>query len=65
MNQIIIKHSSSNGREYGYGLYINAIINGEIYASECIDKNANRDEIRASEKRVRAKARREYKKIGN
>jgi len=61
--RITIKHAGDNGLEYGYGLYINAIIDGEIYASECINKNANTEEIKSSEKRVRAKARREYKKI--
>ena len=60
---ITIKHAGNNGREYGYGVYINAIIDGVIYASECLNKNANADDIKASEKRVRAKARREYKKM--
>jgi len=52
-NKIIkIHHSNQNGTEYGYGLYINAVVGNTIHASECIAKTAGADEIKHAEKLV-------------
>ena len=55
--KIRIKHDSQNGRECGYGLYINAIIDGEIWHSICLPKTAGADEIKRAERQARNNAR--------
>lgn len=58
-NKIEIEHSNSNGKEFGYGIYINGIPEGtnEIWASECLPRDATDKQIKAAEKRVRRLAR--------
>jgi len=60
MTTIHIEHSDRNATEYGYGLYINAVVDSVIWASECLPKDAAPEEIKKAEKRVRARARRAY-----
>lgn len=70
MYKIEIRHEDNNGREYGYGIYVNAYVTwddtGGIpvrYASECVPRdNINAETLKAAEKRVRAKAHRAAKK---
>jgi hypothetical protein len=74
--KVTIKQEDHNSKEYGYGLYINGYVqdteiaaitddksDGMIFASVCLPKNASDNEIKSTEKRVRAKALREYKKF--
>lgn len=53
MKKITIKHSDNNGKEFGYGLYINAIGDGCVMASECLSRSASNEDIKAAERRVR------------
>ena len=74
--KITIKQEDRNSQEFRYGLYINAYVqdteiaaitddksDGMIFASIMLKKDASDDEIKSAEKRVRAKALREYKKF--
>lgn len=67
MITVEIRHEKQNGREYGYGIYVNGYVtdtkweNGPwLYASECVPFHASPENIRAAEKRVRQNARRAY-----
>ena len=66
--ELRIKHESDNGKEYGYGVYVNAYITDEwdnemLYASECVAFGRNTPEaIKKAECRVRQNARRAYKR---
>jgi len=68
--KVKIEHSNSNATQFGYGLYINGITAfpspypNEILASECLRRNATDVEIKRAEVRVRAKALREFNKLG-
>ena len=73
MIRVTVKRENSNGREFGYGVYVNAYVAwedfdspedaGMLYASECVPFGQNDEKhLKAAEKRVRAKARRIAKK---
>ena len=55
--KIRIEVSNKTASEYGYGKYINAIIDNTIWAWECLSLDASEKEIKAAIKRVREKAR--------
>jgi len=55
--KINIEVSNKTASEYGYGKYINAIIDNTIWAWECLPLDASEKEIKAAIKRVREKAR--------
>lgn len=55
--KIRIEVSNKTASEYGYGKYVNAIIDNMIWAWECLPKDASDQEIEAAIKRVREKAR--------
>jgi len=63
---IRIEHSDHNTKEFGYGLYINGVTDfpqgypNTVLASECLQRDADDEQIRQAERRVRAKALREY-----
>jgi len=61
-SKIVIEHSNNNGKEFGYGIYINGVSTfssggGVIWASECLPKDAADERIKAAEHRVRRLAR--------
>jgi len=76
MIKVEIRHENSNGKEFGYGTYVNGYIIDDwfevdgysdggqgIYASECVPRGANTEKrIKAAERRVRRTAMRRYKK---
>ena len=71
MITITVKHEDNNGKESGYGVYVNAYVTWDdvdggipvLYASECVPFGYNTpNSIKSSEKRVRAKAHRIAKK---
>ena len=55
--KIRIEVSSKTASEWGYGKYINAIIDNTIWAWECLSLDASEKEIKAAIKRVRERAR--------
>lgn len=58
-----IVESDNNGREYGYGVYLNAIgDDGIIYASVCLNKNATETQIKRQRRNVLSRGRRAYNK---
>jgi|GEM_PF-3883830 len=74
--KVTVKQENHNSQEFRYGLYINGYVqdteiaaitddksDGMIFASIMLKKDASDDEIKSAEKRVRAKALREYKKF--
>ncbi len=64
--KIRIEHSDGNAREFGYGLYINAVTDfphgypNSIMASECLPRDSTAADIRRAEKRVRARGLRKF-----
>ena len=60
--KITIEVSNKTASEYGYGIYVNAIIDNTVWAWECLPKNASDQDIKAATKRVRSKARYAFKK---
>ena len=74
-NEMIIKidHADKNATEQGYGLYINCHIkhvdeignksDGLIFASDCLPKDASESDIKKSERNVRRRAIRAFKKF--
>ena len=77
--KIKIEHSDRNTKEFGYGIYINGFYRvpeeaitalglrtpypDTALASECIPFASTETEIKQAEKRVRAKALREFNKL--
>lgn len=59
---IRIDVSNKTASEYGYGKYVNAIIDNIVWAWECLPKDASDEEVKAASKRVRAKARYAFNK---
>jgi len=71
MITVTVKHEKDNGRESGYGVYVNAYVSfddllGDIptlYASECVPFGKNTEKnLKAAEHRVRRNATRRAKK---
>lgn len=73
MIKVTVKRENNNGREFGYGVYVNAYITWDdipddipaLYASECIPFGQNTEKnLKAAERRVKRnatrKAKREY-----
>lgn len=66
--QVTVRQENNNGREYGYGVYVNAYVtdkwgNETRYASECVPFGRNTPEnIACAERRVKANARAAFKK---
>jgi hypothetical protein len=65
MITIEVKHENDNGREWGYGIYVNAYVKWDDdpgalpvrYASECVPFGRNTPaNLRAAERRVRRQA---------
>ena len=65
MITVTVKHEQTNGKEFGYGVYVNAYVSWDdlpdntplLYASECVPFGKNTPKvIKAAEKRMRAKA---------
>ena len=52
-----VSEGDSDGKSFGYGLYVNASIDQIIYASECVAKDSSADAIQAARRRVLARAR--------
>jgi len=63
--KITIEISDRTASEWGYGKYINGIIDNLIWAWECLPKDASDQEIKAAIKRVRSKALYHYNKEFN
>jgi len=71
MITVEIKHEDNNGREFGYGIYVNGYIWDDefdspmpvgMYASECVPFGQNTSEnIKKAERRVKRAAMRRYK----
>jgi len=55
--KIRIEVSNKTASEYGYGKYVNALIDNTIWAWECLSLDTSREEVKAASKRVREKAR--------
>ena len=55
--KIRIEVSNKTASEYGYGKYVNALIDNTIWAWECLSLDASREEVRAASIREREKAR--------
>ena len=61
--KVEIQHEKQNGREFGYGIYVNGYVTDKfgigpwMYASECVPFKASPEQIKAAEKRVRQNAR--------
>lgn len=71
MVSVKIQEEADNGKEYGYGVYINgyvydnSLFDGENtfvghYASECIPVHCPDEWLKAAKNRVRSNARRRY-----
>lgn len=60
--RVVTEVSNKTASEYGYGKYVNAIIDNTVWAGECLPKDASDQDIKSATKRVRAKARYAYKK---
>jgi hypothetical protein len=60
-----IEISDRNGTEYGYGVYINAVDDGIIYASSCMSKNASKQSIAREKRNVLARGRRALSRIND
>jgi hypothetical protein len=57
-----IKLENQNGREYGYGIYVNVHRDGMIWASRMVSKNADEATIKKACRNALASARRAYEK---
>lgn len=71
MITVTVRREDNNGREFGYGVYVNAYVTWDdipndspmLYASECVPFGKNDEKnLKAAEKRVKAKAQRIAKK---
>ena len=71
MITVTVKHENNNGKEFGYGVYVNAYVVWDddidsipvLYASECVPFGQNTEKaLKAAEKRVRRNAERRAKK---
>ena len=72
MVEVEIRHENGDGKESGYGVYVNGYIRDEmfdppevggIYASECVPFGKNTPEtLAAAEKRVRRTAMDRYRR---
>lgn len=60
--KITIEISNKTASEYGYGKYVNAVIENSIWAWECLPFDATDADVKAAAKRVRARARYAYEK---
>jgi len=60
--KVTIEISNKTASEYGYGKYVNAVIENSIWAWECLPFDATDTDIKAAAKRVSARARYAYEK---
>jgi len=71
MITVTVKHEDDNGKEFGYGVYVNAYVSWDdipgdiptLYASECVPFGQNTDaNLKKAERRVRRNAERKAKR---
>jgi hypothetical protein len=71
MFTVEIRHENGDGKEFGYGVYVNAYVSFDefeddiplLYASECVPFGQNDEQhLKAAERRVRRNAERKVKR---
>jgi len=60
--KVSIEISNKTTSEWGYGKYINGLIDDRVWAWECLPKSASDEDVKAAARRVRARALYAYKK---
>ena len=53
---VLVQAADDNGREYGYGRYINGVVGGVIEASETLPMDAAQADIDAAAARIAKRA---------
>ena len=71
MIKVKIEHEDNNGKEFGYGVYVNGYIRDDFFdppdvaghwASECVPHGSPPSAIKKAERRVKKNAMRAYKR---
>jgi len=62
--KVTVKIEGQRGTDRGRGLYVNAIVNDVIYASECLPFDATKHQVDSARKRVTTIAKAQLKKEG-